>query len=196
MIKPKLKKGTRFLYENREVIVEHDRQDGKVCVLGIKEGTGANEYVVVDIDSLQPLKCLKSKIKAQKRPLSQEQINKKEDLRSFYNKLDVPFNCQECGKPLYAFREFAKRCVSAHILPKSKFPSVAMNPDNIIFLGSDIVAGVCDCHTFYDYSVENRVNMKIYPIVVDRFESKLKDLLTKHELIEALKYLWIKIDLS
>jgi hypothetical protein len=118
----------------------------------------------------------------------------KKTVNDFFDKvgLKIPFHCQECRKPLYAFSKKAKRSVSAHILPKSVFESVKTNPDNIIFLGASYIGCPCDCHTYYDYSVENRIKMKIYPVVLERFEMKLKHLLTDRELIQAYEYLNIQ----
>lgn len=121
--------------------------------------------------------------------LTDEEKQFKADKNDFFSKVaeTMPFNCMNCNRPLYAFNKFAKRCVSAHILPKAHFESIATNEDNILFLGSDLILG-CGCHDFYDASMAKRTSMKIYPLVLERFET-LKNYLTQAEIVEAEKYL-------
>jgi len=189
----KLKAGTEFTRNGKPVWVEHDLQNGFVNVCDAITRLPSDNYEVVGIDTLFPKNNGSTGRKFGstflRTRLTPEKKSEKEEMRAFFKSLEVPFNCAECGKPLYAYGEFAKRCVSAHILPKNSFESVKTCADNIVYLGCDLVAGVCDCHTFYDYSVENRIKMKIYPAIVERFETKLKHLLTDKELVDALDYL-------
>ena len=55
----KLKKGVKMLYQNSEVVIEHDREDGRV---NIKIGDG---YEVVKIDDLSPVTKKKQPISKQ-----------------------------------------------------------------------------------------------------------------------------------
>lgn len=117
----------------------------------------------------------------------------KNSINQFFDKmaLKIPFNCENCGKPLYANNKFAKRCITAHILPKSEFPSISTNENNIIYLGCDLL-GICDCHDRWDkQGSANRVTMKVYDKALANFEF-LKPHLTDHELVKAYTYLNLK----
>ena len=138
-------------------------------------------------------KSLKSLIIGSK-PETVKQKTDRQILNEFFTNvaLTMPFNCMECGKPLYAYNQFAKRCVSAHILPKAEFESVKTNPDNIFFLGADLL-GICSCHDDWDRKgADHRANMAVYQIALERFETSLKHKLTGHELIRAYTYLNLK----
>lgn len=92
---------------------------------------------------------------------------------------------------MYAFTKPAKRASCAHILAKSKYPSIAKNTDNIIFLGCDVFGASCYCHSTFDQSVEKRVKMPIYETVLKRFEL-LKPFLSDKEIIMAEEDLGIR----
>lgn len=134
------------------------------------------------------------------KPIASKPINAakkahKDDLNEFFDKvaLTMPYNCECCHKPLYAFTKFAKRSVTAHIIPKGQFKSVATNPDNVMFLGCSLL-GVCHCHSTWDEkgSLE-RAKMPVYELALERFE-KFKGELTAHELVRAYSYLNIEFD--
>lgn len=192
MNEPKPKRGKEYILNGQTLYLNNIRPDGLYLLCDSKSMGIMDTYTIHEKESLREAK---KHLKCQvfKRPkISDEQKSQKEEMRAFFKSLEVPFNCSECGKPLYAYGEFAKRCVSAHILPKNSFESVKMCADNIVYLGCDLVAGVCNCHAFYDYSVENRVTMKIYPEIVERFKAKLRPQLTGKEIEDALDYLGLR----
>lgn len=191
MNKSKDKRGKQFLIVETGEIVYLNR---------IKEsGQYFVDYQNGRYDSFWPneLKAIekpKSKINNTSKPLSSIQTQNKAIRNDFFDEVakDMPFNCMNCQKPLYAFTKWSKRFVSAHILPKALFTEIAENKDNIVFMGVDLIAGVCNCHTFYDANIDNRVSMNIYPLVLKRFNDNLKPLLTSDKIIEAWEYLGIK----
>ena len=125
---------------------------------------------------------------------SEEKKQEKKERSDFYTNmaLKMPFLCDNCNKPLNAFNKFAKRAVTAHILPKHEFPELATDKDNIFFLGWQML-GVCSCHDDYDRKgAENRTKMKVYDLAVSRFNNSLKDKLSGKQLIKAYTYLNIK----
>lgn len=80
---------------------------------------------------------------------------------------EISGKCMNCGgstnKKNFQFAMMA----CAHILPKrsNMFPSVATHPDNWIELC--VTNG---CHHKYDRSWEDATQMKIWPVVVDKFK--------------------------
>lgn len=128
------------------------------------------------------------------KPLTAEKKTEKQELNEFFASLKVPYNCENCGKALYAFNSFAKKCCSAHILPKCDFKSIATNKDNIMFLGAGIL-GNCNCHDMYDSNILTRSLMKCYPLAVERYQ-KIKSSLTEAEIIKANIYLNLKNDVE
>lgn len=112
-----------------------------------------------------------------------------DEYKEFFESLTIPERCEECNQVLLAFNNFGRRCVSAHILNKASFKSVAKHPDNILYLGASIL-GACSCHNFYDSCIENRKSMRVYKVALARLES-FKHLLTDKELVMAEKYLGI-----
>jgi hypothetical protein len=151
-----------------------------------------DNYFPIEKSKLKEVNKIGKSISTIPKPLTAEKKTEKQELNEFFASLKVPYNCMECNKPLYAFNPFAKRCVSAHILPKSIFKSIATNPDNIIFLGSSLL-GVCEHHNFYDQGIKERTGMKIFPLVLERYE-KLKEFLTEAEIVQSDKYLGISND--
>lgn len=113
----------------------------------------------------------------------------KDEYKEFFESLTIPERCEECNQQLLAFNNFGRRACSAHILPKSKFKSVAKHPDNILFMGASLL-GACDCHDKWDRSIDSRKSMRVYQRAVDRIYS-LRNLLTDKEIISAQKYLGI-----
>lgn len=101
--------------------------------------------------------------------------------------LQMPLNCENCNEPLNAFSLWQKRCVTAHILPKSLFESVALHPQNRTFIGVN-----CGCHNSWDNKGSaDRKAMKVYPTAIERFNA-FKTLLNQSELQKAKKYLGIE----
>jgi hypothetical protein len=190
MIFKKVKKGQQFLYNNSIVWVVHQKSASDVVIKLIEHPWDETDIIIVNIDDLKEIKAVKTVIK--QKPIKAE---KKVDIREknvFFasQMLTMPNNCENCNKTLNAKSNFAKRCVTAHILPKSTFKSVATNPKNIMFLGVGIL-GICQCHDTWDMlDAETRLKMKCYDIAIKRFE-EFKHLLTPHEYNRALTYLGI-----
>lgn len=181
----KPKRGQRFIIidTGEEITLNRVKENGEYfCIFD------NGSYESFWPDELKPVKEQRQAIKT--KPISDAKKANKASRSDFFKEVakDMPYNCMNCSKPLYAFTDFAKRCCSSHVLPKSKFPSVEFNKDNILFMGTDIVAGVCNCHSIFDNTVELRVKMNIYPLALERYE-KLKPFLSNKELVEANKYL-------
>ena len=92
-----------------------------------------------------------------------------------------PF-CQECGatipkKIIRGSTSGGYRAATAHIFPKSLFPSVAANINNRLFLGA-----TCGCHN-KTVRLDQFVEMKVWPLAVEKFK------LFEHLITEKHKYL-------
>lgn len=188
MIKPKLKRGTCHNHNGIPVYVELDAGGESVLISTsiLRHVTDSFEWVLRE--------ALTPERKVARNGLKTPRMTdkKKEDsllMSAFFRSLEdkLPVNCMECGQPLQVWNTYARRSVSAHILPKSKFESVARNEDNILYMGAAFLGG-CAHHDDWDSSVEKRKAMKIYPQALKQFD-KFKDQLTDKELIDALKYL-------
>lgn len=190
-VSARLKRGTEHYLNGKPVYIERDRMDGTILITDSKLLRPEDNYWDVNKSDLSIAYKRGSSISAKEKPLTPVQVKDKGDMNAFFDSLDVPFNCMSCRKPLYAFNKKAKRATSAHCLPKSIFPSVSMNPDNIVFLGCSVFGSSCDCHGFFDGSVDRRMKMPIYETVLKRFEI-LKPFLDDTELIAAEEYLGIR----
>lgn len=178
-VSAKLKRGSEHYLNGKPVYIQLDRCDGTVCICNDKSlHPNFNFWDVLKSDlKTQPkynttLKVVKVK------PATEKQKKDTGDLNSFFDSLadNVPFNCQNCRRPLYAFNKKAKRSTCCHIIPKKDgmFPELATDPDNIIFMGVDVFHASCDDHTKWDSSVEKRVKMPIYDMALKRYQEKLR----------------------
>lgn len=127
----------------------------------------------------------------QKKDLKKIQVKK--ELNVFFAKqaLVFPERCEECDERLNGYTMFDRRKSTCHILPKTAhggFPSVATHPANKMFL---CCGGGCHGHETWDASVDNRINMKVYNMAVERFKT-FESSLTPHDHNKALKYLNLK----
>lgn len=177
----KLKKPMDLLLKGKPVKLFHHEKGSSYCVVEFPNG-----------ESKVAALCDLELVGKAKKPLPKK-VKPVDEYKDFYASLWVKehFNCQSCKKPLYAFNKAAKRAVSAHILPKSVFKSVATDPDNIVFMGVEIFGSSCRCHDIFDTSVEKRVKMPVYDIVLKRYHEKLKHKLTPKEQYAAEEYLGI-----
>lgn len=186
----KIKRGTEFIIIETGEVVKFHIIDPQGLYL-VKRANGS--FDPFTSDELKESVKGRGTIKQVAKPVSSEERERRETLDEFFDRmaLKIPFHCQNCGKPLYAYSKKAKRSVCAHILQKAIFKSVATNEDNILFMGADYIGCPCSCHDRYDMNAEIRSSMKIYPLVLERFE-KLKPFLTDKELVQAFTYLNIK----
>lgn len=182
----KIKRNTELIYNGETAYMERDREDGTAL---IRIGTMFED---VDICDLKLAVKGRSGISNKSKVLNDKEKTEKQKLDEFYSRiaLRMPYNCENCNQPLQAFNKFAKRSCAAHILPKSLFPSIATNEDNILFIGAGFLGG-CHCHDTFDSDANTRSKMKVFPIALERFE-KLKQYLTDKELIKGYTYLNLK----
>lgn len=188
----KYKAGNKVIYQGKEVFVSSTkRSDNKIVICDDENLQTGFSYEPVYPYELSPVSKLRQGIST--KPQSSYKRGELGDMTAFFDSMadKVPFNCINCGKPLYAFTKKAKRCVTCHILPKAQFKSLATDPDNILFMGCDFIGSPCDDHTRWDYSVDNRKKMPVYKIALRRFNEILRHKLTDSEVIKALDYLGI-----
>lgn len=187
----KYKRGTELSANGIPVWVELD-QNGDcvfVCYQKTRDVTKGDEFVWIEREALKQVNKGRSTITSKPKVLTEKEKTDKQKLDEFYSRiaLRMPYNCENCGQPLQAFNKFAKRSCCAHILEKCNFKSIAMNEDNILFMGAGFLGG-CQCHDKYDSDANTRSKMKVYQIALNRFE-KIKEFLTDKELIKAYSYL-------
>lgn len=186
----KLKRGTIYKLNGNPVFLYFDKQDGTVVISDTK--TFDNTWIV-ELSELKPMVPGRQGISSKPKPLIEKKKTEKQLLNEFFDKmaLKMGFLCMECNEPLHAFNKWAKRCSTAHVFAKADFPTLACNELNIVFLGSDITGG-CNCHFNMDNcGAEKRMIMKIYPLLLERFEL-LKPLMTHKEIYKAMTFLNIK----
>lgn len=132
--------------------------------------------------------CCKSCMSRQPIKPSVKKSTEKKELNVFFanQMLEIAIRCENCGSKLDHSSSFAIRSQTAHILPKSKFKSVAMHPKNRMFL---CCFGGNYCHSLWDdHDAEKRKTMPVYKLALDRV-NELGHLLTNAEKVKALKYL-------
>lgn len=190
----KLRRKSEHLLFGKPVWVERDPQDGMVFICDDKSLSVDSNFWWVSKSDLTTAPKTYSTIPVKKKKLSAEELQAEYELDMFYKSLwkgKGHFKCENCRAELYAFSNSQQRAVSAHILPKTPeggFPSIAMNEDNIIYLGCMPKGSACNCHGQYDTNVANRKKMNVYQLVLKRFEL-LKPHLTEHEIQKAEEYL-------
>jgi len=113
----------------------------------------------------QGIKRVSDKKKAK---LKEDKPKKEAQLQWFKDRIsEMQGKCMECGEPInkHVF-SFAIMSI-AHVLAKrdNMFPSVATHKDNSIELC--VKNG---CHDRYDRSWEDAAQMKIWPVVVEKFK--------------------------
>lgn len=171
---------------------ERDRQDGTILLRDTPNESPQAIYFDTVLSNITTARKAVTGLKNTQKPKTEKQKTEEQLLNEFFDKvgLKIPFNCENCKKPLYAFNKKAKRSASAHILPKAHFPSVATNENNILYMGA-LYIGQCGCHDNWDNSVSKRIKMPIYKKALQQFE-KLIPALSQKELIMAYSYLDIK----
>lgn len=181
----KLKRGTCYLVNGKKVWIEIDQGGDCVLVCDTETRKLEDNFFFVVREELKPVvKCQKSK--------TVTYLNQKKELDIFYESQDIPDRCENCNRKLKAFNKFAKRSVTAHILPKAEedFPEVATHPDNIMFLGSSLFSD-CNCHNLWDgLDAAQRKKMRIYPVALERVKHFI-DLIPEDKLNKVYKYLGV-----
>lgn len=90
--------------------------------------------------------------------------NKRDALNVFFKKhesliIKNKAVCDNCGAPLRgSYWEVA------HILPKSKFPSISTNDNNILYLGAGLSYFPCECHKEFDAKINNEEELMKMPV--------------------------------
>lgn len=86
--------------------------------------------------------------------------------------------CDNCGCKINA--NFMPHANIAHILPKSRYKSVATHPDNFLFLCSGKTdAEIGNCHYKFDNQIKNQEAMPVWDLAKQRFQ-KFKHLVTEN----------------
>lgn len=138
----------------------------------------------------KPFKVYSTKAIKHDKSKTVEELAKKHELNYFFDQQanQVPERCENCNRLLMAYSTWAKRGVTAHILPKSLFLEVATNPNNIMFLGTGLFSD-CNCHTNYDNNdAAYRKKMPCYKLALKRYEAFVNEL-SEPQQIKAEKYL-------
>lgn len=194
MIKPstKIKRGTKYIVIETGDEVTHDN----ITFEGLHLVNYPNgNWHAFQYDELKPAPQKRTPISNKPKQLTTSEISDSKVMNNFFDSLIIPFNCECCGKPLYAFTKVAKRSVSAHIFQKAHFKSIKMNKDNILFMGADYIGCPCNCHDRWDSNSDTRKSTAIYPLALERFEL-LKPHMTNAEILEAHKCLGIPITME
>lgn len=87
----------------------------------------------------------------------------------------MPPFCQECQEPLEG--SVSNVC---HILPKSVFPEVELEDDNIMYY-------CFACHSRFDNFIMSRHKFKTFPVVLERFEKLKNKVKSKNNLYNYLQ---------
>lgn len=96
----------------------------------------------------------------------------------------IPRCCENCGRPFGFIPQYRLKWVMAHILPKSDFESVKLNPENLLFLCT-----YDHCHDLWDKRGKaDRQKMNCYPLATERVAG-FYHLLTGHEQNRLERYL-------
>lgn len=85
--------------------------------------------------------------------------------------------CWECNQ--YIPKKFY-RAATAHIFPKSLFPSIATHPLNFLVLA----AGCCHDKT---HRIDTFSKMKVFPIAIERFYQFEKEIKENHKYLDLFK---------
>lgn len=80
----------------------------------------------------------------------------------------APAKCENCRESLRETKAINPAAIVAHIVPKSKFPSVATHPNNRMYL--------CDtCHGKYDNGSTKEIQaMNCFQVAVERLKTFVK----------------------
>lgn len=194
-VSSKLRKGSEHALFGKSVWVFRDKEDGTVCICDDKSlHDEFNFWTVLKTDLVpvgKPPKPLSKKRKA----LTPEQLEEQIKLDEFFAEMakKIPFNCQNCRKPLYALNKTAIRAMTCHILPKkeAQFPELATNIYNALFMGLIQFGACCNDHLKWDANVESRMSMPIYPFALKIYYEHLRPILSEAKQILADEYMGV-----
>lgn len=119
---------------------------------------------------------------SQNEVLGQEEAKNRKELEQWFDNIarQIARNpkCSECGTfiPSAYYRH-----ATAHIFPKSLFPSVATHPMNYLILGAG-----CGCHD-KTHRLDTFSDMKVFGEAVRRFKLFEKSITEKHKYLDAFK---------
>ncbi len=188
----KPKRGTQYFWTEKGIDVWLERiisnHDFLVC--DSEERGLEDAYFNVNPDELLQPKKAGFGIVAKPKVLTKPEKEFKQELNVFYasEALRIPDRCENCNQPLRPKNVFERRAIVAHILPKSPnsgFPTIAIHPQNKMFLGT-----YCGCHNKWDNTDgETRATMPCYSIAIERFKTYLAPRLTDKEYVKACTYL-------
>jgi hypothetical protein len=187
---PKPKRGAEFTHNGTTVYLNLIKKDGLYLVSTDKEFGLDAEYYSVSPELLK--KVFKIGKPISKGKPSKEKVNKQRMYNEFFQDQSgrIPRCCQCCNEPFGFIPGWRVKFVMAHLLPKSDFESVAVDPENLMFL---CVFSDHNCHDQWDKrNAADRVKMACYPFALRQFE-KFKHKLTEGELIKAYEYLGMDV---
>jgi len=184
MMNPRPKRGKEYIFEGETWYLNNIRPDGLYCLCNKRSMLPVDTYTTIDPKLIvEPKNHLKRNVSK-----TVERLNNKSDLDKWYESQDVPERCENCNQKLNAFNKWAKRCVTAHIVPKSLFPEVATHPSNRAFMGVALFSD-CSCHNTFDHlDADTRKQMPIYPKIVERVKLFIH-LIPENKLNRLKKYL-------
>lgn len=136
----------------------------------------------------KPIAKISSKKAAQQKRERESGINLPLQRYFEYHMANSEPVCAECGLRADWVKQPGNeeiwRACQAHILPKrkSEFGSLAGNLDNHIVLFPSWGGHLCGCHGKYDASWSSASTMKIWPLVVEIFQTKLYPVIPASEI--------------
>jgi transcription elongation factor Elf1 len=124
--------------------------------------------------------CAYCKSKFEGKKKVKKVVKSKTDYRPFFDTMieelrGKPF-CENCGCRIKV--DYLPHFNVAHILSKQKYKSVALEPNNIIFLCSSKDKENVGCHEIYDSGLEQRSLMPVFSTAKERLE-KIADKITE-----------------
>jgi hypothetical protein len=189
----KLKRGTEHYLDGKPVWIERDPLNGMVFICNDKSLHPEFNFWWVNKSDLAIALKVGFALSKTPKAKTEKQVSDQNDMNAFFDGLSdkIPFHCNNCRVPLYAFNKKAKRSVCAHIFPKATFDSIKTNPDNILFMGADYIGCPCSCHDKWDANLDSRKKLtRAYDMAVKRLEL-LKPHMTPKEINMAMDYLGI-----
>lgn len=100
-------------------------------------------------------------------PTHKQKCEPKKSYKKFFESLDKKIFCENCGCKLLEYNYIYNL---AHILPKRRYISVGEHPKNILYLCSSKDNPKGGCHERYDSSLTAKLEMKCFPLALQRFK--------------------------